>query len=98
MGLRFQGGTIVLPDGLLEGGCVRVAGDRIEAVLPAPPAADSADVVDLRGGYLVPGYVDLHVHGGAGADFMDGTEAAFRTVCRAHAAHGTTSLLPTTTV
>ena len=45
-----------------------------------------------------PGFVDLHVHGGDGADFMDGTEEAFRTVCRAHARHGTTSLLPTTTV
>ena len=42
--------------------------------------------------------MDLHVHGGAGADFMDGTEDAFRAVCRAHARHGTTSLLPTTTV
>src|SRR5262249_33620860 len=48
--------------------------------------------------YLVPGFIDLHVHGGAGADFMDGTADAFRTVCRAHARHGTTSLLPTTTV
>ena len=55
-------------------------------------------IVDLGGGYLVPGFVDLHVHGGDGADFMDGTEEAFRTVCRAHARHGTTSLLPTTTV
>jgi N-acetylglucosamine-6-phosphate deacetylase len=42
--------------------------------------------------------VDLHVHGGAGADFMDGSDEAFRTVCQAHLRHGTTSLLPTTTV
>ncbi|HVS37169.1 MAG TPA: N-acetylglucosamine-6-phosphate deacetylase, partial [Gemmataceae bacterium] len=61
-----------------------------------PP--DAADVIDLHGAYLAPGFVDLHVHGGGGADFMDGTEVAFRTVCRAHARHGTTSLLPTTTV
>jgi N-acetylglucosamine-6-phosphate deacetylase len=60
-------------------------------------AASAAEMVDLGGGYLVPGYVDLHVHGGANADFMDGTEQAFRTVCQAHARHGTTSLLPTTT-
>jgi N-acetylglucosamine-6-phosphate deacetylase len=57
-----------------------------------------AEAIDLHGGYLVPGFVDLHVHGGAGADFMDGTEDAFLTVARAHAGHGTTSLLPTTTV
>jgi N-acetylglucosamine-6-phosphate deacetylase len=55
-------------------------------------------VIDLAGGYLAPGFIDLHVHGGAGADFMDGTPEAFRTVCRAHARHGTTRLLPTTTV
>src|SRR5262249_13952909 len=62
------------------------------------PANDFDEVINLEGGYLAPGYVDLHVHGGAGADFMDGTAAAFRTVCQAHARHGTTSLLPTTTV
>jgi len=46
----------------------------------------------------VPGFVDLHVHGGDGADFMDGTAEAFAAVCRAHLRHGTTSLTPTTTV
>src|SRR6516162_3507440 len=96
----FTGGTVVLEDRLLPQREVEVASGRITAVRPAPSAraAGEAQVVDLRGGYLVPGYVDLHIHGGAGADFMDGTAEAFRTVCRAHARHGTTSLLPTTTV
>ena len=49
-------------------------------------------MIDLGGMYLAPGFVDLHVHGGDGADFMDGTAEAFRTVCRCHARHGTTSL------
>src|SRR5262249_46530274 len=57
----------------------------------------SDEVVDLEKGYLAPGFVDLHVHGGAGADFMDGDEESFRTICRGHLRHGTTSLLPTTT-
>jgi len=97
--LLFTGGTIVLEDRLLEGGTVRVEADRITDVLVLPTdAAPAAQIHDLQGGYLVPGFVDLHVHGGAGADFMDGTAEAFRTVCRAHARHGTTSLLPTTTV
>src|SRR5262245_4823361 len=94
----FKGGTIVLEDRLHDGS-LEVRERKIIAVLAAggavPPAAT---VIDLAGGYLVPGYVDLHVHGGAGADFLDGTADAFRTVCRAHARHGTTSLLPTTTV
>jgi N-acetylglucosamine-6-phosphate deacetylase len=96
--LVFRNGTIVLADRLLAGGEVVVAGDHIDAVRDAPALPADGEIIDLQGGYLVPGYVDLHVHGGAGADFMDGTDDAFRTVCRAHARHGTTSLLPTTTV
>jgi N-acetylglucosamine-6-phosphate deacetylase len=95
--LVFHNGTVVLPDRLVPDGRVEVAAGRISAV-GSRPGAPAASEVDLAGGYLVPGFVDLHVHGGRGADFMDGTEEAFRTVCAAHAAHGTTSLLPTTTV
>ena len=94
----FRNGTVILEDRALERGEVSVAAGRIEAVRESPGSAAGVEVIDLQGGYLVPGYVDLHVHGGAGADFMDSTENAFRTVCRAHARHGTTSLLPTTTV
>lgn len=54
------------------------------------------DMIDAQGLYLAPGFVDIHVHGGGGADFMDGTEQAFHTVCKTHALHGTTSLVPTT--
>jgi N-acetylglucosamine-6-phosphate deacetylase len=98
--LTFQGGTIILADRLLTGGTMEVEGARITAVKGNgdPTGGAGGQRVDLEGGYLAPGFVDLHVHGGEGADFMDGTEEAFRTVCRAHARHGTTSLLPTTTV
>ncbi len=96
--LHFVNGVIVLEDRLLPGGQVDVQGAHVQAVWPERRTADEGSVVDLQGGFLVPGYIDLHVHGGAGADFMDATPEAFRTVCRAHAHHGTTSLLPTTTV
>jgi N-acetylglucosamine-6-phosphate deacetylase len=95
----FTGGTLVLEDGLLTGGWLLVRGPQIQALGTGPrPGIAAESVVELVGDYLAPGFVDLHVHGGAGHDFMDGTEEAFRTVCRAHARHGTTSLLPTTTV
>jgi N-acetylglucosamine-6-phosphate deacetylase len=97
----FVGGTIILADRLLVGGTVWVNDRRISEIMPGWPLtewAEGPEIIDLDDGYLAPGYVDLHVHGGAGADFMDGTEEAFRTICRAHARHGTTSLLPTTTV
>src|SRR5438270_5343985 len=98
--LLFRGGTIVLENGLLPKGQVEVEEGRIVGVHPTASAGigPSLKMVDLAGGYLVPGFVDLHVHGGGGADFMDGSAAAFQTVCAAHARHGTTSLLPTTTV
>src|SRR5579884_1706032 len=96
--LVFTGGMLVLEDRLLPGGQVEISEGQITAIQPAGPVSSAAQQIDLQGGYLVPGFVDLHVHGGAGADFMDGTAEAFRTVCRAHARHGTTSLLPTTTV
>ncbi len=95
----FHGGTIVLADRLLSPGTVRIDDAVITSI--GSSVADyptDAESIDLQGGYLVPGFVDIHVHGGAGADFMDGTDDAFRNVCRAHARHGTTSLLPTTTV
>src|SRR5262245_6988822 len=90
----FHNGTMVLADRLLTGAAVQMENGCITAIRDHPgPVRD----LDLHGGYLVPGFVDLHVHGGAGADFMDGTEDAFRAICQAHARHGTTSLLPTTT-
>jgi len=97
MSILFSNGTVVLEDRLLADGQVEVSGDCIAAVTQGRATA-GAPIVDLEGGYLAPGFVDLHVHGGAGADFMDASAEAFQTICLAHARHGTTSLLPTTTV
>lgn len=95
----FVNGRVVLEDRLAEGVQVETAEGRIVSVGPLNGSTlIGGKIIDLEGGYLAPGFVDLHVHGGDGADFMDGMEEAFRTVCRAHARHGTTSLLPTTTV
>src|ERR687885_580129 len=72
--LRFTNGTVVLPDRLLEGGEVRTQDDRIGHIGPAERTGPLGfTIVDLNGGYLLPGFIDLHVHGGDGADFMDGT-------------------------
>jgi N-acetylglucosamine-6-phosphate deacetylase len=97
--LRFINGTIVLPDVLLAYGEVITFDDRIDFVGPSDVRTPSGlPIVDLDEGYLLPGFVDLHVHGGDGADFMDGTPEAFRKVLAVHARHGTTSCTPTTTV
>ncbi|MCE9603652.1 MAG: amidohydrolase family protein [Planctomycetia bacterium] len=96
-------GTIILPDRLLVRGAVWVRGGRIVAVDHESTLLSSADpatttILDAGDGYIAPGFVDLHVHGGLGADFMDGTADSYRTALLAHARHGTTSLTPTTTV
>jgi N-acetylglucosamine-6-phosphate deacetylase len=88
-------GTVIQPDGLLENGAVFCENGRIAAVglaVEAPPGA-----VEVEGDFVAPGFVDIHVHGGAGADFMDGTLEAVATATRAHACHGTTTIFPTTT-
>lgn len=94
----FTNATLVLPDRLLPGAVLEVEDGRIRFAGPNNSAPRTGTVVDLDGQFLAPGFVDLHVHGGDGADFMDGTEEAFRTVCRCHLRHGTTSLTPTSTV
>src|SRR5687767_1095047 len=81
-GLLFRNGTVILPDRLLEGATVRVEGGRIVGI-DTTASTGGGEVVDLAGGYLSPGYIDIHVHGGDDSDFMDGTPEAFQTVCRA---------------
>ena len=95
--LVFHNGTAVLPDKLLPDAVVVCEGGCITRVGRTRKLPQGATLVDARGGYIAPGFVDIHVHGGDGADFMDGTVAAVRTACRAHARHGTTTIFPTTT-
>jgi N-acetylglucosamine-6-phosphate deacetylase len=91
-------GQVLLPDGVLASGAVRVAGSRIAEVGQALMAEPTDLIIDAGDGYIAPGFVDLHVHGGDGADFMDGTDDAFTKAITSHARHGTTSMAITTTV
>lgn len=90
-------GDVVTPNGVLEHGAVTVGDSGVIAEVSAgrTSAPRSGDI--NAGGFLVlPGFVDVHVHGGGGADFMHGTVDAVRQVARTHAKYGTTSLLATT--
>jgi N-acetylglucosamine-6-phosphate deacetylase len=86
-------GDVILPDRILFDSNVLCENGRIAAVGRRLPRG----VPTIEGAYIVPGYVDLHVHGGEGADYMDGTPDAVRTADRAHLKRGTTTIFPTTT-
>lgn len=94
--LAFRGGNLVLPDRILADAVLVCRQGKIASLSQREPPRD-AIVIDLEGGYLAPGYIDIHVHGGGGADFMDGTREAIQTACSAHLRHGTTTIFPTTT-
>lgn len=91
-------GRLVLPDAVVERGYVECIRGRIVRVgRGRPRRVGQATVVDAGEGYVSPGFVDIHVHGGDGADYMDGTATAVRVANRAHLRRGTTTIFPTTT-
>jgi N-acetylglucosamine-6-phosphate deacetylase len=98
MKLLFTHVTAILPDSLMEEAWVLCEKGKVVSIsTKKPKVLPETQIVDGRGGYLSPGFIDIHVHGGDGADFMDGTSEAVRVACRAHARHGTTTIFPTTT-
>lgn len=98
--LIIKGGKVILPEAICSGldiVCDKKSGKIVDAVFNSDIQADSSDeVIDVQGNYVSPGFVDIHVHGGGGYDFMDGTVHAFLGAARMHAIHGTTSMIPTT--
>ncbi len=94
----FLHGTLLTDTGPIPDGLVTVLEGRIAYAGPHDPAQipPQAERIDAAGRYLSPGFIDIHIHGGAGSDFMDATAQDVDQVFRYHAAHGTTSLCPTT--
>ena len=92
---QIYNGKILTPSGWLEQGSVIVDGNRIVEVSNNDLPVVGAERVDARGCYVVPGGIEMHVHGGGGRDFMEGEEEAFRVAVNAHMYYGTTSIYPT---
>ncbi|MGC5565468.1 N-acetylglucosamine-6-phosphate deacetylase [Streptomyces sp. FR-108] len=89
--LVLTGANVVLPTGTLPNGRVIVDGTRI-----AGSAPEGAPTVDLSDHWVVPGFVDMHNHGGGGASFTSGTVEEILQGVRTHRAHGTTTLVAST--
>ncbi len=94
----FYGGKILLKEGLCADKAVITADGIIQDIVAAD-AVDryaNAERIDLNGNFLLPGFIDIHVHGGGGADFMDGSVSAMLLAAETHLRHGTTTIFPTT--
>ncbi|WP_255954525.1 N-acetylglucosamine-6-phosphate deacetylase [Streptomyces odontomachi] len=99
---------VVLPEGVVDDGQVVVEDTRITYAGAAPAgqghdghgagadAGGAPDALDLSGHWLVPGFVDIHNHGGGGASFSNGPVADVLTGIRTHRLHGTTTLVAST--
>lgn len=87
----LTGGRVVTPEGVLTDAWVHVDRATIVSVTPDRPAVD-APLSDLQGAWLLPGFVDLHMHGGGGHDVADSPQAMAGAVAF-HRRHGTTATL-----
>jgi N-acetylglucosamine-6-phosphate deacetylase len=94
--IKIYNGQIITPHRIIPQGTVLIKNGTITAVSEGNIAVADALEMDAQGHYIAPGFIDIHVHGGGGHDFMDGTEEAFLEIAKTHARYGTTSLLPTT--
>jgi N-acetylglucosamine-6-phosphate deacetylase len=93
--VAIVGTRAVTLDGVTGPVTVLLENGKIAAFTTDAPPTD-ADVIPADGLFLLPGFIDVHIHGGGGADTMDGTPEALRTICRTHARYGTTGILATT--
>ena len=92
---QIVNGRILTPEGWLRDGSVIIEGNKILEVSNCHLPVVGAEIIDAHGCDVVPGGIEMHVHGGGGRDFMEGTEDAFRTAVDAHMQHGTTAIFPT---
>lgn len=91
----FKNAKVVYPDKIREG-IVIVKDGKIAGITERFDGSGGEEVVDCKGLYLSPGFVDIHVHGGGAYSAMSADYKDVVAMCEAHLWHGTTSILPTT--
>lgn len=94
--IKIVNGRVVTPYRIIPGGSILITDDKITEVSEREIEAGDATIIDAGGNYVAPGFIDIHIHGGGGHDFMDGDADAFLKIAEVHAQFGTTSMLPTT--
>ena len=89
------GGKIVTPSAVV-GGMAALFEDRIAALVPENEVPADAEIICANGNYVLPGLVDMHIHGYLGADASDGAFEGLKTMAEGVAKNGVTAFLPTT--
>ena len=94
---QIYNGKILIPGGRwINGGSIVIKDDKIDEIYSHSRLFENVDYsINAGGGYVLPGGIDMHVHGGGGRDFMEATKEAFETAVAVHRRHGTTSIFPT---
>ncbi len=90
----IRGGRVLTPSGLVNGSVI-VRGGIIEDITNSAEDIPSALVFSAEGKFVVPGGIDIHIHGGGGHEFIEASKNDFRTIMSSHALYGTTSFFPT---
>lgn len=93
--LLIKNAAVVFPDSIKHSCNVLTLNGKISDCDFRGELPENTEIINAGGNYLLPGFIDIHIHGGGGADFMDATPEAFETAVKAHLRHGTTTLVPT---
>ncbi|TCC99428.1 N-acetylglucosamine-6-phosphate deacetylase [Pedobacter hiemivivus] len=94
--VKIINGQIITPYRIIKNGTLLINGHQIEAIEEGDIEAADYELIDAKGNYVSPGFIDIHIHGGGGHDFMDATEEAYLKIAEIHATYGTTAMAPTT--
>jgi N-acetylglucosamine-6-phosphate deacetylase len=94
--IKIYNGTIITPYRLIKNGTVIITNGIITGVIEGNADVADAIEIDAKGKYIAPGFIDMHIHGGGGYDFMDGDVNSFLKIAETHVKYGTTAMCPTT--
>ncbi|QNL49293.1 N-acetylglucosamine-6-phosphate deacetylase [Olivibacter sp. SDN3] len=94
--IKIYNGKLIGINRIIEHAVIVLRNGKIDMIAQGDITIPDAITINAQGKYITAGFIDIHVHGGGGADFMDGNVEAFLKVAETHAKYGTTAMVPTT--